>query len=193
MPRSMSGSRDLIGRRKDGAKVPIEIGLNPITTSAGAFVLASIVDLTVQKRTERQINRLSRDLKRQTRQLEVAERDLTDFVSIVSRDLQPPLRGIGSLANWLVTDSSNKLNGSGREQLNLLATKVRRLNTLIDRILISSRTDRGREERATVPLKSLARNRVKVLAAPQIQIDVDATLATSRMEPAKARQLVQAC
>ena len=192
-PGSMSGSRDLSGRRKDGKVFPIEIGLNPLTTAAGAFVLASIIDLTVHKRMKKQINRLNRALKRQARQLDVAEHDLTDIVSLVSRDLQAPLRGIGSLANWLVTDSANKLNGAGREQLNLLAAKVRRLSTVIDRILISPRAGRRREKRA-VPFKSPVKNTVDLFALPpHPQIGVETALPSSRRESTEVRQLVQAC
>ncbi len=38
--------------RKDGTEVPIEIGLNPIRTIEGSFVLASIIDITERKRAE---------------------------------------------------------------------------------------------------------------------------------------------
>ncbi len=48
----MGASRDLYGRHKDGSEVPIEIGLNPIRTDEGLFVLADIIDITKRKETE---------------------------------------------------------------------------------------------------------------------------------------------
>jgi PAS domain S-box-containing protein len=50
--RPMGRGRDLVGRRKDGSEVPVEIGLNSIVTPKGVFVLASIIDITERKRTE---------------------------------------------------------------------------------------------------------------------------------------------
>lgn len=52
--RRMGEGRDLHALRKDGAEVPVEIGLTPIQTTAGDCVLASVVDITQRKRAEQE-------------------------------------------------------------------------------------------------------------------------------------------
>jgi PAS domain S-box-containing protein len=53
--RATGAQSELLGRRKDGTQVPVEIGLSPFDTEAGHLVLASIVDITERKRAREQL------------------------------------------------------------------------------------------------------------------------------------------
>src|SRR5260370_692033 len=50
--RPMGVGRDLHAQHKNGKQFPVEIGLNPIETEEGIWVLSSIVDITERKRAE---------------------------------------------------------------------------------------------------------------------------------------------
>jgi PAS domain S-box-containing protein len=57
--RPMGAARGLVGRRKDGSEVLLEIALNPVTIQKEPFVLASIIDVTERQRAEEALRRLA--------------------------------------------------------------------------------------------------------------------------------------
>ena len=50
--RAMGAGREIVGRRKDGTEVQIEIDLNPVETAEGILILAAISDVTERRRSE---------------------------------------------------------------------------------------------------------------------------------------------
>jgi PAS domain S-box-containing protein len=79
--RGAGSRRDLFGVSEDGAEMPIEIGLNPITTAEGNFVLASIIDLTDRKASE---DSLKRSLKEKLALLQEVHHRVKNNLQIIS-------------------------------------------------------------------------------------------------------------
>jgi light-regulated signal transduction histidine kinase (bacteriophytochrome) len=101
------------------------------------------------------------------------------------------LRGISSLAIFLATDYSDKLGEAGREQLNLLQARVKRLHDLIEAILHYSRMARLHEDKRMIDVKRMVTDIVELLAPPEgIRVEVG-PMPTIVAEPTRLQQIFQ--
>ncbi len=137
---------------------------------AMVLFIATIEDTTKRRRAEQELaeyhQQLEKIVKKRTRQLEIANRELKDFAYIVSHDLKAPLRAISQLAGWIVEDHQDVLNDDGREQLELLLNRVKRMHSLIEGILQYSRIGRVRETVTEIDVAEMLNELVEFIGSP---------------------------
>jgi PAS domain S-box-containing protein len=94
--RAMGIGRDLFGVRKDGTEIPVEIGLNPIVTEEGLFVLGTVLDIAARKLAEQEHRRLEGQL-HHAQKMEAVGR----LASGIAHDFNNVLMGIISCGGLL--------------------------------------------------------------------------------------------
>ena len=119
-------------------------------------------------------------------------RELKDFASIVSHDLKAPLRGIKSLATWILDDCSDKLGDQGKEQMNLLLGRVERMYNLIDGVLQYSIVGRTEEQPIEVHLDKFIPEIIDMVVPPKhIEVTVEDDMPVIVGEETQVMQLLQ--
>ncbi|WP_299094795.1 PAS domain-containing sensor histidine kinase [uncultured Winogradskyella sp.] len=60
--RQMGHGRDLYGAHKDGSVFPVEAGLNPLQINGGNYIMALVIDISVRKKQEEELQELNNEL-----------------------------------------------------------------------------------------------------------------------------------
>ena len=118
--------------------------------------------------------------------------ELKDFAHIVSHDLKAPLRGIKTLASWILSDCADKLGDQANEQMNLLLERVERMYNLIDGVLQYSRVGRVEEKRKQVNLNDLIPEIISMVVPPEnITVTIENELPVIEGEEVHIMQVFQ--
>lgn len=164
--------------------------------------LLGLILLVVTGRTarvEEEVSLRTLELRRRQSEMEAllgevsrANQDLTDFAHIVSHDLKAPLRGISALAHWIAEDNAEHMNAEGRERLEMLKGRVRKMSEMIDGILSYSRAGREAEVKDDVDLSSIVPAVVDMLAPPAgIRVELAPGLPLVRGNAMRLQQVFQ--
>ena len=152
----------------------------------------SFRDVTAWVQAQEKQNRLVQELENTSQRLERTNQELNDFAYVVSHDLKAPLRGIRTLADWIIADGADRLPEEAHEQLCLLQQRAGRMQDLIDGILQYSRAGRVEEERVRIDLRELVAEVVDMLAPPaNIEITIQDELPVVELERTRIFQVFQ--
>jgi PAS domain S-box-containing protein len=138
--RAMGTGRDLFAVRSDGTEVPVEIGLSPIETEDGAFVLAAVTDITERKQAERA--------------LQEADRRKDEFLAMLAHELRNPLGAITNAAHLL--KQFGPPEGNMRWARDVIARQAAHLGHIVEDLVDVARISRGHIvlQREAMPLAS---------------------------------------
>jgi PAS domain S-box-containing protein len=172
---------------RDGQETVVYTVKTPVKNEQGNVIgiLGIFWDIMERKRAEEKEKKLLEEI-------ESTNRELKDFAYIVSHDLKAPLRGVKTIAGWLSADYADKFDENGKQQLNLLISRVDRMNNLINGVLEYSRVGRIREKQEPVDLNKLLAEIIDMIAPPEnISITVENELPTIECEPTRIMQVFQ--
>jgi PAS domain S-box-containing protein len=112
-------------------------------------------DVTTKRRLEAELQEKNRHLARANDELSQRNRELDEFVYVVSHDLQEPLRTLIAFSDFLMKDYGDRLDDAGQEYVRYLVDASRRMRAMILGLLNLSRAGKVIGEFAEVDLEEL--------------------------------------
>ena len=160
----------------------LEVRAYPMNESTALYV----TDISGRQRAQFELARAQAQLAEHAATLErtVAERttklqdtvaELEKFSYTLSHDLRAPLRAMESFSTFVAEDYADKLDARGLDYLNRIRGAARRMDRLINDVLVYTRTSRAELKPEPVDLDQLARDIVSQYStlknsAPHIEI-----------------------
>lgn len=129
----------------DKAFVAATANNQPLTILfSGLFIdiLLLLLFVTITKSRQRALvyaDGVTEELQRKAAVLKKSNQELNKFAYITSHDLRAPLRAIDNLAQWIIEDDAENLSDESKKRLQMLQSRIKRMNGLINGILAYSR------------------------------------------------------
>ncbi len=152
-----------------------QIELTKLLSAQAAIALQNTLLLEQARASEAQIKQLNKTLEQRVEQrthaLNTANEELKNFAYVVSHDLKAPLRAINQLAGWISEDYASAFDQEGKEQMQLLRSRAKRMHDMIEGILQYSRVGRLHEQDELIDMGQLIEDVIHFLS-PQPTINI---------------------
>jgi len=133
-----------------------------------------------------------RELRENNELLHRTNKQLDEFVYIVSHDLKAPLRGLSSLATFLEDEIGENPKPEIQELLTMMKSRTGRMQQLIDGILHYSRLANSKGQSENVNVKELIINIIDLVAPPDsISFQISDSLPQINCEKIKLHEVFQ--
>ncbi len=172
----------------------IVVSADPVMDDNGdtAYFVYILRDITYRKKSEETLAKLNHDLGKTVRDLETSNQEHRSFAHIIAHDLKSPLRGIGTVADRLIRNYSDKLDKEGTDQLRLLIIRARRMSDFIDGILRYAEIGYVCEERHNVDVNALLTEIIGEIIIPDnIEIVIEPNMPVVLAEQLRLKQILQ--
>jgi two-component system, sensor histidine kinase and response regulator len=139
--RTMGANERLFAQRRDGSQVAVEVGLSPVETDDGLFVLCGVSDITDRLRAIAAVE--------EARQAaESANRAKSDFLANMSHEIRTPLNAIIGMTELVLQSELKPLQ---QEYLTTVLESGESLLSIINEILDFARIEAGKIDLVEAP------------------------------------------
>ena len=162
--------RDLHAQRKDGTQFPVEIGLNPIKTAEGTWILSSIVNLTFDRQRLESVGALAGGI----------AHDFNNFLGSILSDADLALTELGS-------------GSSPLEEIRRIRTVAIRAAEIVRQLMIYAGQEKARRELVDISWlmeEMAALIKVSVSKRGSVKFDLGGNLPLVLGNRAQIRQIV---
>jgi PAS domain S-box-containing protein len=143
--------------KADGSSIDVWVTGTAVLDPSGRIMHSRSVaqDVTARRVLEAQLQEKNARVARANEELSRKNRELDEFTHVVSHDLQEPIRTLIAFSDFLVRDSGDRLDDTGREYIRYIVDASRRMRSLIKDLLAHSLAGRVAGEPAVVDVERL--------------------------------------